>query len=102
MENQPTQSGGTVPAVVSDALFGVWSPIETAPKDGTHVLLHYPEYHQKVWVGHYFSTETHSFGKLKSKSEGWHIGADILCGFVKECHPTHWMPLPSLPSPNDD
>lgn len=71
--------------------------IETAPKDGTHLLLWYPEYHRKVWVGHYYSTETYEHGKLKRKSEGWHNGADTF-SLVKECQPTHWMALPLPPN----
>lgn len=74
-----------------------WQPIETAPKDGTHLLLWYPDYHRKVWVGHYYSTETFEHGKLKRKSEGWHNGADVM-SMMRECKPTHWMPLP--PAPN--
>jgi hypothetical protein len=74
-----------------------WLPIESAPKDGTQILLYYPEYHRKVWVGHYYNRETYNHGKLQSKNEGWHNGADTL-GLVKECQPTHWMPLPEAPN----
>ena len=76
-----------------------WQPIETAPKDGTHLLLWYPDYHRKVWTGHYYKTERYEHGILKSKHEGWHNGADTLTLIgMKECLPTHWMPLPEAPN----
>jgi hypothetical protein len=79
-------------------IIGVWEPIETAPKDGTRVLLYYPNYPQKEWVGRYFKNETYNFGNLVRKSEGWHTGADRLATMVGECEPSHWVPLPSPPT----
>lgn len=59
-----------------------WQPIETAPKDGTHILIFgtfdnmlYPKEEQVV--GQY--------------SRGWWSGNRVLS------HVTHWMPLPRLP-----
>lgn len=74
-----------------------WQPIETAPKDGTYVLLFYPDYRKKVWVGSYYNNETYCHGKLRNKSEGWNNGADRLA-LIKESLPTHWMHLPPLPT----
>lgn len=73
-----------------------WELIETAPKDGTYVLLYYPEYHKKVWVGNYYNTEHHEHGKLISKREGWRIGTDLIFR-IKESSPTHWMSIPPPP-----
>ncbi len=60
-----------------------WQPIETAPKDGTNVLLAIPGNAQAV------------IGKWEDRFDGvftWHwlsfYGGD----------PTHWKPLPHLPT----
>lgn len=63
-----------------------WKPIETAPKDGEHVLLFgalkrdFPTigfYHDGVWWAWF------------------HPGQPMEGGFA----PTHWMPLPASPPP---
>jgi hypothetical protein len=73
-----------------------WQPIETAPKDGTLVLLYFPggcfSNDGNVCVG-FWSTDG---------SDDW---------FSRECDsnsmtelgdfPTHWMPIPEPPSPTD-
>lgn len=57
-----------------------WQPIETAPKDGTRLLLHYaPRRLTKV-------------GKWDAGSCYW--SADQ---WLHEKAPTHWMPLPAPP-----
>lgn len=67
----------------------MWLPIETAPRDGTEVLLwadhsHYmfKRYHHVV--GHY--------------NHGWWMAAP-----GREClEATHWMPLPDPPQTAND
>lgn len=64
-----------------------WQPIETAPKDGTNILLFIPEWrpeYQRV-VGHWGRS---FFG------EKWfdNVGMKAL-----SCRPSHWMPLPEPP-----
>lgn len=57
-----------------------WRPIETAPKDGTDVLL---------WAPHW-----------KAAATGWTFGGDPWQGCRKDTvtkPPTHWQPLPSPP-----
>lgn len=71
-----------------------WQPIETAPKDGTDVLLFFPDYRRKIWLGHYFVSETFDYGKLRHRSEGWSIGA---IGIGDKIEPIMWHPLPDLP-----
>lgn len=78
-----------------------WQPIETAPKDGTHVLVGtFPEAPGIVsrTVAHWF--DSRSFG-AKSGEAGWalsvnydgeHSGHGVAA-------PTHWMPLPEGPKP---
>jgi hypothetical protein len=62
--------------------FGQWQPIETAPKDGSDILL-YEVPAGKTHIG-YFSPVTDM-----SKKWGNHYGY----GF----DPSHWMPLPEPP-----
>lgn len=57
-----------------------WQPIETAPKDGTEILLL-----SKCDMGVCYWCSERSF-------TGWTVG----WGMVFR-NPTHWMPLPKLP-----
>lgn len=73
-----------------------WMPIETAPKDGTHILAHgtyqWEDYatHQKsgiVVVAWY-------------DADGWGDSCWVLVNanpYRDKCQPTHWMPLPPPP-----
>jgi hypothetical protein len=55
-----------------------WQPIETAPKDGTFILVYgYGDYHHAFW--------------LDQGNGFWFSIDDSLVD------PTHWMPLPSPP-----
>lgn len=54
-----------------------WRPIETAPKDGTHVLAFHNGPIWTVWW---------------SDTQMWHDSNDY------DYRPTHWMPLPNPPS----
>ena len=56
-----------------------WQPIETAPKDGTEILLWEPK-GEGICIGCYYPTT------------GWNNGYDKLLHT-----PTHWMPLPEEP-----
>lgn len=69
-----------------------WQPIETAPKDGTHIDLW-----AKCWIP---DTDTFIYSRIpnsywrKADSQGgwkasWAVGRDW--------HPTHWMPIPPGP-----
>lgn len=63
-----------------------WKPIETAPKDGTEVLL--------LW----FDAETgaapmHRVGFWHSREQAWCDTHRVLNN--QHSHPTHWMPLPN-------
>jgi len=80
-----------------------WQKIETAPKDGTRVLISTPwgvcvgEYHDEMpqsdcgraicyagWFSH--DGETHPGHNMGDKSDA-----------EQQCPPTHWMPLPPPP-----
>lgn len=66
-----------------------WMPIETAPKDGTRVLVLEGK---GIYVSRYYSTDCQEFGKTVSHSEGW-----MSPYMMGKFEPTRWMPLPPLP-----
>lgn len=85
-----------------------WQPIETAPRDGTEVLVYFdcatvPIVHiawcndAKDWAD--FSSYSDAFDSLE-EYEGWwsyvsgSVSFEKLSGYRE---PTHWMPLPALP-----
>jgi len=74
----------------ADGVVG-WQPIETAPKDGTAILLHY-DWEPLTVVG-YFGT-----GDMpEMQHDRWRVKYDcdsLEAGFGV---PTHWMPLPPAP-----
>jgi|APMI01.1.fsa_nt_gi hypothetical protein len=74
-----------------------WQPIETAPKDGTDVLLFFPECNRHVWLGSYDVFETLLNGITQNTHEGWSIGM-LGANAAERKEPTHWMPLPDPPS----
>lgn len=57
-----------------------WQPIETAPKDGTRILL---------WDGYMMYT-----GSKGLRTGGWHSNGERVV-------PTHWQPLPAPPTACD-
>lgn len=68
----------------ADALEAMqWQPIETAPKDGTHVLLHEPN----------------GFSGVAGLC---HFGMWLYFPGLEPIYPTHWMPLPAPPTEKDD
>jgi hypothetical protein len=79
-----------------------WQPIETAPKDGTPVLLwERDETHDAdaITIGAYVDfacIEVRDFQRQEPGSyrSGWYDNIQGHC----ELQPTHWMPLPSPPS----
>ena len=59
-----------------------WQPIETAPKDGSDVLVWWPDWMaQPIRVAHY-----------EQRHDIWLTGRDSAAQ-----PPTHWMPLPAAP-----
>jgi hypothetical protein len=80
-----------------------WQPIETAPRDGTPVLLyfaHYPIYEpdyrnaaERCEVGWFSGGVWHESGTAHDLFEPWRDKAG---------RPTHWMPLPPPPQTDSD
>ena len=70
-----------------------WQPIETAPKDGTHILIFCPHDDVPIAVGHMWAGEGPAF---------WSYADELLMNVCPEgCDPTHWMPLPPPPEQSD-
>jgi hypothetical protein len=64
-----------------------WRPIETAPQDGTAVLLHDGRHY-------YVATWSHVTGRGMA---GWLHGLERGDASNIITHPTHWLPLPAPP-----
>ncbi len=69
-----------------------WQPIETAPRDGTRILL--------------FQPEEISRGRVLHRAVLGHWVACAHSGWVSDglqhAEPTHWMPLPEAPADEED
>ncbi len=75
-----------------------WKSIETAPKDGTDVLLFYPTLKHTVQFGHWWDTETYEFGKLIHSTKEWSPMIGLLAPLAGPTpQPSHWMALPQPP-----
>jgi hypothetical protein len=68
---------------------GGWQPIETAPKDGTRVIIVLDECNQERWV------DIAKYGK--ERPLGCHTNWQNGYGQGYSWRPTHWMPLPKPP-----
>lgn len=74
-----------------------WQPIETAPKDGTRVLLFRPsQYPSATVVAGNFDSDRYA----SKPRPYWTHDLEILWSRTeaRKCQPTHWMPLPKPPS----
>jgi hypothetical protein len=75
-----------------------WRPIQSAPKDGTEVLLAVKlraGVPGKLLVGHYMPGG-HCIEDHPAIDAGWYFWNG--CMFDKAAKPTHWMPLPEPPN----
>lgn len=72
-----------------------WQTIDTAPKDGTQVLLYLPGRSpgHRVITGFYFRSERFLNGKSTHLEEGWSAGHLR----PPKPEPSHWMPIPAEP-----
>lgn len=76
-----------------------WQPIESAPKDGTKVLISDGEY---IWIGQYEKYQ-HGFNDGKFCWVVFDCAEDTYFSETYELdRVTHWMPLPDAPKPPTD
>jgi len=69
-----------------------WQPIETAPKDGTPILLALRAPWSRIALARWFEP-------WRNWQEGEHLpdpNIDDFCG-IGSAVPTHWQPLPAPP-----
>lgn len=71
-----------------------WQPIETAPKDGTDVLVCGGTYNAGLQIG------TPLLGVIIAFWDGsyWHGPEENAHDEWRECYPAYWMPLPAPPN----
>ncbi len=84
-----------VAAAIREAVADRWQPIDTAPKDGTQILVFtkHGEIEQSKWcLPHSFTYEPVSDGLYRK------VPPDPEDGFWNSNTPTHWMPLPAPPA----
>ena len=62
-----------------------WQPIETAPQDGTQVLVSGPSYNDPSYVAYV------TIALFDPEYGEWREGLNAIYA------PTHWMPLPPSP-----
>lgn len=74
-----------------------WQPIETAPKDGTTVILFFPGLIHEQQTGYFSRRESYSNGKLDYSSARWVWGSGYSSMMGDDPKPTHWMPFPPSP-----
>ena len=89
-----------------------WQPIETAPKDGTPLLLALSKKADRNWTvsglcddlaigfwqyGRWCSIEVQDCGSMGGELTGW---MDDWCPI--DLHPSHWQPLPVPPASERD
>lgn len=73
---------------------GQWKPIETAPKDGTAVLVYPPTWRNKNCAIARYVTDKYA----EHHCPYWRRDDDLgRITFSRETPPTHWMPLPPPP-----
>lgn len=78
-----------------------WQPIETAPKDGTIIIL--CDNNGDVDVGHYIRlTKTEGLWCVEGANpwETCHDSSYFKSYLTKGFEPTHWQPLPEPPEEN--
>ncbi len=71
-----------------------WQPIETAPKDGTWILLAGGETDDEAEVRSIVAAQ---WAKEMPPSGRWHFAWYDGGFYGKYLNPTHWMPLPPAP-----
>lgn len=66
-----------------------WQDIETAPKDGTLILLYLPDEREGT---------RHTVGGWVGDTAQWYGVSPSATGAIWRTQPTHWMKLPPAPA----
>lgn len=74
-----------------DDYSGAWRPIETAPKDGSHILAY------RLPVGIRVTNNTNPPTVVHWFDDGFYTSVNELAP-ERPFEPTHWQPLPPPPS----
>lgn len=74
-----------------------WQPIETAPRDGSAVLLYQKKPHAEVAR---YESDTNEIEVGFYSEEGWRVFGFHGDESERDFAPTHWMPLPQPPADN--
>lgn len=78
-----------------------WQPIETAPKDGTHILGWCAEFGARETKMNFYGEGSIGHANWKSgkgpRESGWDC-TEPKNGWGLNWNPTHWMPLPKAPN----
>jgi hypothetical protein len=77
-----------------------WQPIETAPKDGTEIILYRPsDEHRsaKRWISWWYDKTETQYGRITYEVHEWWGGTFLSDPERRPPEPTHWMPLPEPP-----
>ena len=75
-----------------------WRPIETAPRDGTLVIL---ASEQGCWMAKYQPVYQSGY-RPENPWSSMMLNHEHIGGYEKRyAKPTHWMPLPAAPKPED-
>lgn len=76
-----------------------WQPIETAPMDGTYILLNFND---KACIGGaYVWLSNDGFNGETIDYPAWTTDDDLIIVEDPYSWPTHWMPLPPPPKENE-
>lgn len=76
---------------------GQWQPIETAPLDGSDVLVTAPgddKYRARIWISHWVDSVSMNYGRVTSERKYW---SEQVLSPLNLPQPSHWMPLPAYP-----
>jgi hypothetical protein len=71
-----------------------WQPIETAPKDGTYILVASAS---GPWVAHWAPVAVSGY-RFEQPWRSVMLNHDHIHGATRYLPPTHWMPLPDAPT----
>lgn len=72
-----------------------WQSMESAPKDGTRVLLFIPD-KKEIVIGFYVDSVEYYYGKERRRSQYWSVISKYM-GLLGDPQPMYWCPLPEMP-----